>query len=111
MIGGMADRPYRAGDSIEDHCRACKLDRRHTVVAADPSGHPLRVACGYCGSEHNYRGGPRLDERPVASAPASPRSSAPRPIRQAFPLVSDRERIAPPVRPDQTSDIDFELLL
>jgi hypothetical protein len=111
MIGGMADRAYRAGDSIEDHCRACKLDRRHTVVAADPGGRPLRVACGYCGSEHNYRGGPRLEERPVASGPAAPRSAAPRAARPPFPLVSDRERIAPAVTPDQTSGIDFELLL
>ena len=50
----------RAGDSIEDFCRACKLDRMHTVVAADPNGVPIRVACGYCSSEHNYRGGPRM---------------------------------------------------
>src|SRR4029078_9798001 len=62
MIADMAERPYRAGDSIEDHCRACKLDRRHTVIAADGDGRPIRVACGYCGSEHNYRGGPRMDE-------------------------------------------------
>lgn len=107
----MTERRYRAGDSIEDHCRACKLDRMHTVIAADAEGRPIRVACGYCDSEHNYRGGPRMDEsQPVASA--APQRGAPaRPMRAPFPLVSDRERIAPPVSPDQTTGIDFELLL
>ena len=59
----MADRRYRAGESIEDICRACKLDRMHTVIVADADGRPIRVSCGYCGSEHNYRGGPALVER------------------------------------------------
>ncbi len=107
MIAGMSERPYRAGDSIEDYCRACKLDRRHTVIAADGDGRPIRVACGYCGSEHNYRGGPRMEE----PREAAPRVRAPRTAREAFPLVSERERTAPPVSPDQTAGIDFELLL
>ena len=64
----MADRKYRAGDSVEDICRACKLDRMHTVVVADAEGRPIRVSCGYCDSEHNYRGGP-------ASARVEPRAS------------------------------------
>jgi hypothetical protein len=54
-------RLYRAGESIEDYCRACKTDRLHTVIVTDASGGPLRVACGYCHSEHNYRGGPRIE--------------------------------------------------
>jgi hypothetical protein len=53
-------RRYRAGESIEDFCRACKTDRNHTIVVTDTDGRPLRVACGYCHSEHNYRGGPRI---------------------------------------------------
>jgi hypothetical protein len=130
----------KAGDSIEDFCRACKLDRMHTVIAADPNGVPIRVACGYCSSEHNYRGGPRMRLRPERGA-ESPRESergwdpastkidvreASRPDavrdvrpgvsrpartdRQPFPLVSERERIAPPmaVSADQP---DFEMLL
>jgi len=112
MIAGMAERVYRAGDSIEDHCRVCKLDRRHTVIAADDTGRPIRVACGYCGSEHNYRGGPRMDEpRDAAPRESAPRARAPRLARDPFPLVSDRERTAPPVSPDQMAGIDFELLL
>src|SRR6185369_10276964 len=95
------DPVVRVGGSIEDYCRACKLDRMHTVVAADPNGVPIRVACGYCSSEHNYRGGPRTDTREPAERSAAPRESKPAPARpvrtdrQPFPLVSERERIAP----------------
>jgi hypothetical protein len=122
----MADRKYRAGDSVEDICRACKLDRMHTVVVADADGRPIRVSCGYCDSEHNYRGGP-------ASARVEPRASSggqtgasrvetagqarPRPVRDSrstrepFPLVSDRERTAPRMSAEQFADMDLELLL
>jgi hypothetical protein len=105
----------RAGDSIEDFCRACKLDRMHTVVAADPNGVPIRVACGYCSSEHNYRGGPRTGVREPARPESSreARGAAPRAVRadrQPFPIVSERERTAHPmaVSADQP---DFEMLL
>ena len=103
----MADRRYRAGDSIEDLCRACKIDRMHTVVVSDQDGRPLRVSCGYCGSEHNSRGGPSA----APSANARPRAGegASRPVERApFPLVSDRERTAPPMTLDTQ---DVELLL
>ena len=101
------DRTYRAGGSIEDYCRACKTDRMHTVIATDGEGTPLRVACGYCHSEHNYRGGPRVA---VSGAPkaATPRPRARAASSEPFPIVSERERIAPPMTP--TTD-DLELLL
>ena len=114
----MAERRYRAGDSVEDICRACKLDRMHTVVVADADGRPIRVSCGYCDSEHNYRGGPASARQ--TSAPgyggqargggSASSGSRPKPPsdRPPFPLVSERERTAPPMSPD--SD-DFELLL
>ena len=110
----MVDRRYRAGDSIEDICRACKLDRMHTVVAADSDGRPMRVSCGYCGSEHNYRGGPAVASREATAAAVSPkpRSGEGGPRRpaskDAFPLMSDRERTAPPMTLDSP---DVELLL
>src|SRR5687767_11656036 len=110
-------RAYRAGESIEDYCRACKTDRIHTVVAAD-NGRPIRGLCDYCRSEHNYRGGPRIDSAgapasaPVRSAPAreqretsSPRAAASAPRRDAMPMVSARERIAPPMSSDATVDL------
>jgi hypothetical protein len=106
----------RAGDSIEDFCRACKLDRMHTVIAADPNGVPIRVACGYCSSEHNYRGGPRTATTfgSVDVAAREPRTGAARQNRAAvkdpFPIVSERERIAPPMMMS-TDQPDLEMLL
>lgn len=99
-------RRYRAGDSLEDACRVCKLDRQHTVIAADAEGRPLRVACGYCGSEHHYRGGPRAAAAPVAAGPRAARSDRP-----PLPLVSDRERLAPPITVEGDNDVDLEMLL
>jgi hypothetical protein len=100
---------YRAGASIEDYCRACKIDRIHTVVVVDGAGRPVRVACDHCRSEHNFRGGARMDSS--GGTPAVTATSAPRRRRaggEPFPIVSDRERIAP----DMTaSPDDLERLL
>jgi hypothetical protein len=92
-----APRRWRAGESIDDYCRACKTDRSHTVIVVDGSGLPLRVQCGYCESQHNYRGGPRIDPVPKGSAEPAPR-------------ISERERIAPPMGPSEQPE-DLELLL
>lgn len=109
----MADgRTRRAGESVEDYCRACKTDRMHTIIAVDMAGIPLRVVCGYCDSEHNYRGGPRVDVpgQTGAAAQAAPRTRASAPGREPFPLVTDRERTGPAMAlPDATDDL--ELLL
>jgi len=124
-------RRYRAGESLEDFCRACKTDRLHTVIAADDDGRPIRVACGYCHSEHNYRGGPRVGLAPGATRSADPKKAAPpshdarstpdvrrasvsapprpRSDREPFPIVSERERTGPPM-PLGDAD-DLELLL
>jgi hypothetical protein len=105
-------RAYRAGETLEDFCRACKTDRRHTVVVVDADGRPLRVDCGFCHSEHNYRGGPRIDPSGPARTPAAPREvrRAPSP-NEPFPIVSDRERSAPPMTPSPDTAVDLELLL
>src|SRR3954467_14615761 len=101
-------RAYRAGESVEDFCRPCKTDRLHTIIVVDAQGQPLRVMCGYCRSEHNYRGGPRVEPSQLAGAPAAPTVSAaaarpepqrPPPPRRTeatgapFDVVSERERI------------------
>jgi hypothetical protein len=103
-------RPYRAGESIEDFCRACKTDRMHTVIVVDEAAVPIRVVCGFCQSEHNYRGGPRIGttaeskpERPERAA-----SGAVRRDRDPFPIVSERERVAPAMSGEH---IDIEMLL
>jgi len=111
------DRVFRAGDEVEDLCRACKTDRSHTVIVADNAGWPLRVQCGFCQSQHNYRGGPRTipnSQGPNAQTlPTTNSQSLTRPNVQtsgAFPLVSDRERTAPPMSLQDRSE-DLELLL
>jgi hypothetical protein len=104
----------RSGQRIEDFCRACKTDRMHTIVATDGQGVVLRVRCGYCESEHNYRGGPRVNAETgsIATSRTSPRPAAPRtsPAVEPLPLVSERERTMPPVSLND-SDVDLELLL
>jgi hypothetical protein len=108
-------RTYRAGESIEDYCRACKTDRMHTIVVVDGGGMPIRVACGYCRSEHNYRGGPRVGHsvppQDSVGRPQSPRTKSPQTGPAPFPIVSERERIAPPMTASDGSSGDLELLL
>jgi hypothetical protein len=107
-------RTYRAGQSVEDHCRQCHEDRIHTVIVVDGAFQPIRVRCDFCGSEHNYRGGPRMDGgRPVPSS-RSPASAAPPPHEsQATPqesIVSPRERRFAAMSPT-TDTPDLELLI
>jgi hypothetical protein len=111
----MTTRAYRAGQSIEDYCRACHVDRIHTIVVVDGEQQPLRVTCDYCGSEHNYRGGGRTtvpgapaptpmrarpDSADASSASRDPRAASP--TLAPLPLVSDRE-ISEPDMSDATS--------
>jgi len=100
-----SERRYGAGDPVEDLCRVCKMVRRHTVIAADDRGRVLRVLCGSCGSQHNYRGA-----RAATSQPATRRSAA-----AMSDVVTARERRYPPmtVRTDspEAGEIDLELLL
>jgi hypothetical protein len=110
-------RRYRAGESIEDYCRACKTDRMHTIVVVDENGQPIRDVCGYCDSEHNYRGGPRVGQETrettwggsTATRSQPPRKAA-KTNREPFPIVADRERIAPPMSVD-SGNADLELVL
>ncbi len=90
----------------------------HTVVAADAEGQPIRVVCGFCQSEHNYRGGPRVSQESTSRGwggqSTSPsrevaRRAAARPDRDPFPIVSERERAAPPRSED--SGMDIEMIL
>jgi hypothetical protein len=86
----------------------------HTVVATDGQGTVLRVRCGYCESEHNYRGGPRVDVDTgiISTSRTGARPAAPRPQSMAdpLPLVTDRERTMPPVSLND-SGLDLEMLL
>jgi hypothetical protein len=98
-------RRRRAGEVVDDLCRACHAPRDHTVIAVDAEGRPLRVQCGFCGSQHNYRGGG--SEIPPAR---TARVSIERPAGPAFALVTARERTDAPMTSD--ADIpDLERLL
>jgi hypothetical protein len=101
------DRPRRAGESIEDLCRACHTTRDHTVMAVDGEGRPLRVVCGFCGSQHNYRGG---GERRAPTRTPRPPGDAPRLAGKPFALVADSERKGPTMT-DDTAQEDLETLL
>ncbi len=101
-------RRYRAGETIQDLCRACKATRDHTVMAAGPEGDVLRVVCGFCGSQHRYRGGG--DAAPAGHQEPA-RHRAPQPAAgQAFPLVSERERTGAVMSASENGQ-DLELML
>ena len=101
----MEPRRHRAGDTIPDLCRACKASRDHTVIAVDDQGSILRVQCGFCGSQHNYRGG---GDVPSPNAPAA--SERPRSGGAPFELVSERERTFEPMAIDAgTTDLETML--
>ena len=118
----MSTRPYRAGQTVEDHCRSCHEDRIHSIVVVDQHQQPLRVTCDFCGSAHNFRGGgrtstsgatitgpatsPARDSRgaPSASAPPRPASTTP------LPLVSERE-LAESHMSDPSQSPNLEALL
>jgi hypothetical protein len=104
LIGPEANH-HRAGQSIDDLCRACKATRVHTIIAVDGDGRVRRVMCGFCRSEHNYRGGGEGEARVPAASP----SSAPRSRPAALPLVGERERTAPSMTTESAEDL--ELLL
>ena len=89
-VDPVSARPYRAGQSVEDHCRACHEDRIHTVIVVDGAQQPLRVSCDFCGSEHNYRGGPRQTGRAAA-----PPATGPGPSPTAPPPRERRPRRSP----------------
>jgi hypothetical protein len=103
------DGAFRAGQTLEDYCRACKTDRFHTVIVVDGAGRPIRVSCDHCGSQHNFRGGPRVG----IGSPSSPGTSAhtvPSP-HQPLLSVTARERTGVPVSASDSGHDDLELLL
>lgn len=101
----MQVRTYRAGQSLEDHCRACHTDRMHTIVVVDADEQPLRVTCDYCGSEHHYRGGGRVLV-PGGAAPIRPATSRPAAAAAPPALVSDREIAEPHVMADASEALE-----
>ena len=119
-----SQRRYRAGDSVDDLCRACKAVRRHTVMAVAPDGAIIRVICGYCSSQHHYRGIDDLDgvSTPVgrggphvgAQPPEGKRPQPQAPVNAGpIPLVSERERRFTPMSLEGSADkpVDLEMMM
>jgi hypothetical protein len=109
---------YRAGQSVEDFCRVCKELRDHRVIAVDDNGEILRVICGFCGSQHNYRHARTPGERtpsPVESSQPAVFVRGREPVAVTTSssndaLVSAAERAFPPM--DLEGDeMDIELML
>jgi hypothetical protein len=104
-LSDTTQRTYRVGATLDDLCRACKIVRRHTVVATGPDGAPLRVVCDYCGSQHNFRGG-----RGSVTRSTSDGSSRTVDAAGPLPLVDPRERSGEPMSLEGSRQ-DLELLL
>lgn len=98
-------RQYRAGQSVEDHCRSCHEDRMHTVIVVDGQGQPLRVACDYCRSEHNFRGGARNAPRATEGAGSSEKSTR---ATESAESADIRRPQSVPVRTPMQLDSDLE---
>mgnify|MGYP003694737451 CR=1 FL=1 len=107
-------RAYRAGESLEDYCRACALDRLHTVIAADAEGRPIRVVCGYCRSEAQLSrraedGHVRSALRRVPSPCLRARVAACSRPRRRFRSSATGERRGPPMPSDASEDLELML--
>ena len=114
------NRAFRAGETVEDYCRACKTDRYHTVIVVDGAGRPIRVSCDHCDSQHNFRGGPRIETgspapsmkgRPEGRPLPTTSESRPLPAHEPLALVTDRERTGVHVSASDSGHDDLELLL
>jgi hypothetical protein len=96
-VSDFARRTHRAGEPITDLCRACKVERDHTVIAVDEEGRAARVVCDFCGSQHNYRGG---GDEPRPAPGREPRT-APMPR-----LTPEHEERAPVTTIDTPRDLE-----
>jgi hypothetical protein len=77
-------------------------------MAVSPEGAILRVVCGYCGSQHNYRGG----RQPAPSTTSSgPRRDSTSTAGEPLPLVTTRERSMQSMDDPGAAPADIELLL
>jgi hypothetical protein len=72
----------------------------------DADGRPIRVSCGFCHSEHNYRGGPKIGPSGAPRSPEPGSLTRRPPERAPFPIVSDRERTASPMTVSGTDDLE-----
>ncbi len=110
MALSMDTRRYRAGDTVEEPCRACKIDRLHTIIVVDQAGAPVRVQCDYCGSQHNSHLRTAAAAGPAARGADAVAAKPPR-AGEPFPLVSDAERTGGTTAMTAADNEDLEMLL
>jgi hypothetical protein len=106
----MEPRRHRAGERVNDLCRACHLERDHTVIVVDGDGRVIRTQCDFCGSQHNYRAGGETDARPRIARAGSEGAPRARLAPPTLPLVSERERTGPRMTTSDHGD-DLEMML
>ena len=85
--------------------------RLHTIIVVDDTGRPIRVSCDYCDSQHNFRGGPRVESGAPSSSTTSAGSGAPPRAHPPPALVGDRERTGMPVSASDPNQENLEVLL
>ena len=113
---------FRAGDEVEDLCRACKTDRMHTVIVVDGDGWPLRVPCGFCQSRAqlprraaqlaDVRRAPTPErQRPNGRSPSRARAPSAQPPRPRAVSARQRSRKDRATHDASGSSDDLELLL
>jgi len=101
-------RRHRAGERIEDLCRACKAPREHVIVAVDADGTIAQVQCDFCGSRHRFRGGARAIAAFAAARVHGSDTMAPEArVSVGESVVSERERRFPV----SEAPVDFEMIL
>lgn len=107
------DRRWSAGSPVDDLCRVCKTERRHTVQVVDGDGKPMRVVCDFCGSLHNYRGGGSGRAAGAGPGQGGAVTGGTGGGSGALPAVSERERSFPKMSIDDqdTGAADLEMML
>ena len=75
----------------------------HTIIVVDGRGQPLRVACDFCRSEHNYRGGPQNGPR-LRQGYGGQAHDTPRP--SSAPSVSVPRQAQPMIPPPNQSELE-----
>lgn len=72
MSGVGIVKRVRPGDEIETYCGKCRQERTHQIVALNSQGQADRVICGFCQSNHLYRGRKTASRKTSASTASSP---------------------------------------
>jgi len=76
------------------------------VIVVDGDGQPLRVACDFCRSEHNFRGGPRSAARAMGSNPRATEGAESSDLKPPTPRVSAQRQSTAMMQTPPDSDLE-----